>query len=51
MNKNKDGSITKSCRDGGEAFTIDVKEQEWYEKKGYTLPNTCKEHRAMRKGE
>jgi Probable zinc-ribbon domain len=47
----QEGFTEKVCieKDCGRQFVIEPGEKDWYERRGMTLPNRCKDCRARRK--
>ena len=41
--------IKQRCKECGEFFNIDEKEQLWYKEKGFHLPRRCKSCRHLRR--
>lgn len=41
--------IKQRCKECGEFFNIDEKEQIWYKEKGFSLPRRCKSCRYLRR--
>lgn len=41
--------IKQRCKECGEFFNIDEKEQLWYKEKGFSLPRRCYSCRSLRR--
>lgn len=41
--------IKQRCKECGEFFNIDEKEQIWYKEKGFSLPRRCYSCRSLRR--
>ena len=41
--------IKQKCKECGEFFNIDEKEQMWYKEKGFSLPRRCYSCRSLRR--